>query len=243
MNRLQKKCFLASTGVHVLLLLILLVGPAFLAPKTRSDNQDVIDFIPSQFVDGQSGGGNRNAKPPPAVKPQPPAPTPVVAQAVPQKAHELDPPKITPRQERLDPDSFEAEPKPHKPQVSMKMVTRPNAHSKTKEKPADTESQTQKLFDARRQLAKQLASAAQSIREGTSSATTIEEYGPGTGGPAYANYAAWVKTVYENAWELPEDTATDDAITKVMGPFFHRASPESRVIQLSIARCSGRWTG
>jgi len=32
MNRLQKKCILATAGIHLLLLVILLVGPAFFEP-------------------------------------------------------------------------------------------------------------------------------------------------------------------------------------------------------------------
>ena len=62
MNRLHKKCLLASVGAHSLLLLILLVGPAFLSSKSKSDDLPVIDFIPSKFIDAPfAGGGNRNA--------------------------------------------------------------------------------------------------------------------------------------------------------------------------------------
>ena len=38
---------------------------------------------------------------------------------------------------------------------------------------------------------------------------------PGNSSVAYANYATVVKSVYEQAWILPNDVASDDANTKV----------------------------
>jgi len=38
---------------------------------------------------------------------------------------------------------------------------------------------------------------------------------PGNSSAAYANYASVVKSVYEQAWTPPDDTASDDANTKV----------------------------
>ena len=79
MDRLQKKCFLASTGLHLLLLLILLVGPAFVSSRSKPDNLPILDFVSLKTVDALiSGGGNPDAKPPPAplVKPQPLPPAP-----------------------------------------------------------------------------------------------------------------------------------------------------------------------
>ena len=82
MNRLQQKCVIASAGIHSLLLLILLVGPAFLTSKSKSDNSPILDVIPANLIDAAfSGGGNPNAKPPPPAPPAPPAPP--VAQPAP----------------------------------------------------------------------------------------------------------------------------------------------------------------
>ena len=48
-------------GLHLLLLLILLVGPAFLASKSKSDNSPILDVIPGKLIDAAfSGGGNPN---------------------------------------------------------------------------------------------------------------------------------------------------------------------------------------
>ena len=176
----------------------------------------VLDFVPDLLVDADaSGGGNRNAKPPPISKPQ----VQPIAQDQPspaaEKARDPDPPKQVTKPLKTDEDSLEvASPKQHKPQVSIKLVTKANSNN-TKKSNTDTQTTEKQMAAARQNLAKQFAKAAQSIREGTSSATTIEEYGPGGGGPTYASYAAWVKTVYENAWIAPEDAATDDAVTKV----------------------------
>src|SRR5438034_11031656 len=70
MSRLQKKCFIVSAGVHLLLLIILLVCPAFLSSKTHSEDVQALPFYPSKLIDAAlMGGGNRNAKPPPAIQP------------------------------------------------------------------------------------------------------------------------------------------------------------------------------
>src|SRR5947207_11693061 len=136
MNRLHKKCLLASVGAHSLLLLILLVGPAFLSSKSPLEDLPVIDFIPSKFIDAPfARGGNRNAKPPPAVTPvaqPPPQPQP---QPTPEKRHEPDPPTTAPKVQKPEPDALESktDPKPRKPQISTKLVDR-KANAKTPSK-------------------------------------------------------------------------------------------------------------
>ena len=76
MNRLQKKCFIAATGFHLLLAAILIVGPAFLSSNPKTDDLPLLNFVPVKTVDSlMSGGGNPKAQPPPAVAqpaPQPP---------------------------------------------------------------------------------------------------------------------------------------------------------------------------
>ena len=43
-NRLQKKCFIASAGFHLLLAVILLIGPGFLPSKNSQDDLPLLDF-------------------------------------------------------------------------------------------------------------------------------------------------------------------------------------------------------
>jgi TonB family protein len=38
---------------------------------------------------------------------------------------------------------------------------------------------------------------------------------PGTGSVSYANYGAAIKSIYDQAWTPPSDTASDDANTQV----------------------------
>ena len=65
MDRLQKKCFIASAGFHLLLALILLIGPAFLTSKSTPENVPLLDFVPVRTVDSLlSGGGDPKATPP-----------------------------------------------------------------------------------------------------------------------------------------------------------------------------------
>jgi TonB family protein len=227
MNRLQKKCVIASTGFHLLLALILFVGPGFQSPEKKPENHDTVMFVPSKFLDAEiQGGGNPNAKPPPAAPVQPvarpPAPTP--PEPKPEKAPEKEPPKDPPRELKSikpDPDSLETHTeKKHKIEVNLKPVNRDKDKDtkKAQKQPSESDTRAQEakeLADRRRQLLSQLRQSADNIRAGTSSATAIEEIGPGGGGPAYANYAAWVKTKYENAWTPPDDAASDDAIAKV----------------------------
>jgi len=79
MNRLQKKCVIVTAGVHLLLLVILLVGPAFFSPRPKVDDIQVLTVIPAMLVDAPFSSGVANAAPPPepVAPPQPPPPEPV----------------------------------------------------------------------------------------------------------------------------------------------------------------------
>jgi colicin import membrane protein len=237
MSRLHKKCLIVSVGLHLLLGVILLVGPAFLCSKSKSDDLPVIDFIPDKFIDAPFVKANGHARPQPITpQPPPPAPAPQVA----EKPTVPDPPKVTSRTQRTEADSFEtkAEPKHHLPQISTTLVTRNSDSKKTsKANTATTDPKTteRQLADQRRQLLKQFTRAAENIRDGTSSATEIESVSGNDNSPAYANYAAWVKTVYENAWQAPDDAATSDAITKVSVTI----GSDGTVISSRITRPSG----
>src|SRR5262249_21448705 len=110
MNRLQKKCFIASAGAHLLLALILFIGPGFLPTPSKSDDLAILNFVPLKTVDElvAPGGGNPNAKQqaaPPVQQPNPqpaatpPAPTP---QPAPEKVREPDPPKDVEPAKRQD---------------------------------------------------------------------------------------------------------------------------------------------
>jgi len=242
MNRFQKKCFIGSTGAHLLLVVVLFVGPAFLTSKSKVDDMPPLDFVPWKTVDAMvSGGGNPQARPPAAV-PTPPVPAPpVVTPPSPpvraERVKEPEPPKDPPKDVAKTPaaDSFETSktPKRKLPNVSTKVV---NAKTDTRKTSRQNESQQQDQADTqRRALANAISSAAHSVRDEVSAATTVDtNYGPGGGGEAYANYAQVVKTIYEREWVLP-DTAAEDAITKVKVTI----ASDGRVVSAEIVKGSG----
>jgi TonB family protein len=215
MDRLQKKCVVASTGFHLLLALILIIGPAFLAPKSKVDEMPVLDFVPLKTVDALvSGGGNPDARPPSAppkpvevTPPVPPAPAPVKETEPPK-----DPVKAAPPT-KLEPESLEptTEPKARKPKISTDLVTR--THDPQADAKARAEAEARDAADARRRLARQIGKAAEHIGNAVSGGTDIELKGPGGGGVPYANFKQAVRSVYQRAWVVPDDVNNDEATT------------------------------
>jgi TonB family protein len=208
MNRLQKKCVIGTAGVHLLLAVILVVGPAFFYSKPKADDLQVLDVIPANLIDAAFNSGVANAAPPPpapVTPPQPPPPAPVVTPPAPapQKVEKTEPVKPP---DKLSPDNLKpvektAKTEPRKVQISTQRVAR----TAPKNSPATDNSQQQQ------RLARASRSALQNLKNNLTSATTIDM--PGNSSVAYANYATVVKSVYEQAWILPNDVS-DGANTK-----------------------------
>ena len=237
MNRIQKKCFIASTGLHLLLMVVLLVGPAFLSSNNKADNRPLIDFVPLKTIDeALAGGGNPNASPP-APQPQPPAPQPQPQPPVSQPHPPPQPrvqPTEPPRPDARERDSFDDKRAKKLPNVSLKPVTKPT--NKTKSKPSNTaesDAEAKARADAARR--KLLASTARDIREGVSGSTTVEFHGPGGGGVPYANFLDAVKKIYSDAWLVP-DSVTDDEATTTASVTIAR---DGTVMSSHITRPSG----
>jgi TonB family protein len=225
MNRTQQKCFVASIGFHLLLIMILLIGPAFLASKSKSDNSPILDVIPGKLIDAAfSGGGNPLAQPPPPAPPAPPAPQIPKPAPPPEqpKVREPEPPQ-KPVEEvkptRPDPSSLETsdDHKHKKPEVSLTPVTR-RPDTRKPVKPSTTtstaDSEEQRLAERNRRAAALIGATAESLRKDVAPGTTLEAFGPGGGGEAYASYDQVVRSIYWHAWTPPEDTASDEAVTK-----------------------------
>ncbi|HUZ08402.1 MAG TPA: TonB family protein [Candidatus Paceibacterota bacterium] len=213
MNRLQKKCVIVTAGLHLLLIVILFVGPAFFNPRPKADDTPVLDVIPANLIDEALNSGVKGAQPPPPVpqpvvqpqpqqQPAPPTPKPVV-QPAPQ-------PTLVQRVEKY----FAPEPKPdlkpvetpeknppHKIEVNTQLVTRDAPKNL---KPAKT-----------RNDSRAIQRALESLRHNLSSATEIEM--PGNSSASYASYASAVKSVYERTLIplLPDAIASDNENTKV----------------------------
>jgi colicin import membrane protein len=222
MNRLHQKCFAASTGVHLLLFVILLVGPAFLASKSKVDTSQILDVVPTRLIDAAfSGGGNPNGTPPPPAPPEPRPPTPVppTPRPEPVKMRAPEPPPEPVKEVKPDPNALEPtkERKSRLPEVSTKPVVRKPDTDKTS-KPSDTTSaqdaEAQRIADARRRAANLIGATARSLRNDIAPGTSIEPIGPGGGGEVYASYDQAVQSIYWHAWTPPQDTASDAAITR-----------------------------
>ena len=219
MNRLQKKCVIATAGIHLLLLLVLLFGSAFFSPRPKPDETQLLDVIPSTTVDVALNSGVRNPTPPaPAPEPvivpppQPVPPTPAV-QPVPQppepKPVVTPPPTIPerlanffkPEPKPVKPAPETPEPKPHQIQVNTQLVAR--VAPKVSATP-----------DNSQQTARLLNNTIKNLRNNLSSPTEVTLRGDST--VAYANYDSVVKSIYDRAWTLPDSIANDDENVKVI---------------------------
>ncbi|HEY1718103.1 MAG TPA: TonB family protein [Verrucomicrobiae bacterium] len=209
MNRLQKKCVIATAGFHLLLLVILFVGPAFFNSKPKMDDSQVLDVIPANLIDAAFNSGVKDATPPapqPIVQPQPqqmqptpPAPAPKPVEPTPTLVHRIEnlfTPEPKPEPEKQTPETRENQ--SHKIQPNLTPVVRGSAPKNSKP-------------DNSRQKTKAIDSALTNLRHNLSSATEITM--PGNSSAAYANYASVVKNVYDAAWTLPDTIAKDENIT------------------------------
>jgi protein TonB len=215
MNRLQKKCFIVSMGIHLLLVVVLLVGPAFLSGSSKSATPQ-LTFVAAATVDAAvSGGGDNTAKSPPAELTAPPAPPaqvvppapvpPPVAERTPPVPQidktPLPTPRNTPKEvkpPKPDAPVVDSNPRTHKIDVSTKLVTGTSPDVKAAQDAARKAAAAEK-----RRADAALGRALAGIRGGVSGSTEVKLKGPGGGGVPYANFISAVTTVYYNAWRQP----------------------------------------
>jgi len=218
MNRLQKKCLIATAGFHLLLLTILLVGPAFFAPKPKPDDTKVLDMIPANIVDTALNSGIRGAQPPP------PAPAPVVTPPPQPVPPAPKPVVITPPAPVPAPKPAPAETKPPTPKLDLHPVIHSVPNNPTPPKPKD---------DSQQKLREAALIAARALQNKLSQ--PVEVGMSGDSDAAIANYASVVKSIYEQAWVPPDEAANDDANTKVSVTI----SSDGTVINAHIVTTSG----
>ena len=122
---------------------------------------------------------------------------------------EVAPPKTAEESLEVAKDN---KPTKRKPEVSLTPVVRkPNAKSNAKDS-SEADSQAREQLAMRNRVLGAFDRSLGNIKSGTGSAAKLEgSLGPGGGGPSYAGYAAWVLTVYDNAWVAPEDASSEDA--------------------------------
>jgi TonB family protein len=229
MNRLQKKCVIATAGIHLLLLTILIVGPAFFNPKSKPDDSQVLDVIPANLIDAAFNSGVKNAQPPapaPVVQPQPqpvqltpkpivaPAPTPTFAQRVEKFFTERKP----------DLTLIEKSPSPKKIDLTPVVRTVPkNSTTPNQQDNSRQQQQRQKAFqNAVKNLKNNFTPSKEINLSGNSSA-------------AYANYGNVVTSVYHNAWTPPDGMSSDNVTVQ----FKVTIANDGTVINAQITSSSG----
>lgn len=198
MNRLQKKCVIVTVGVHLLLLTLLLVGPAFFSPRPKADDLQVLDVIPANLIDAPYNSGVANAAPPsePVATPQPPLPVPVVAP--PPEPEKAEPLKPVVKETEKGPKPVEKPSEPRKPEISTQLVTR-NAP-----KPSPNN------VNANAARARVIRTALRNLNSKLTSGTVVDA--PGSGSVAYASYKDALGSLYYDAW-TPEGAGNNEANT------------------------------
>jgi TonB family protein len=238
MNRLQKKCIVASSAFHGLLVGILLFGAALMPSPDEKAFKPLTVYSADAVSAALSSGGSPDAR----VVPTPPAPTPPnpqpeipptpkpQAQPIKQEVQPPEPPKPpreTPKKqvERAEPPKTEKVPKPKKLKPEPKEVVEASKQphkivlDKTTSKMAvrksdDREKMAQEAAanaaaDARRKAVREVASAYRNISQNLSSSTVFMEPGNGQPGVLSVNYRDLIASKYYNAWVAPADL--DDA--------------------------------
>ncbi len=234
MNRLQKKCFIASAGLHLLLALILFVGPAFVSSKSKPDTSAaILDIIPAKLIDApfyNSGGLPRAAQvaqPVTPVQPVQPPVQPKQPEAV--KLPDPEPPKT------LKDDSESLEMSEKRPKISLTKVVR-KTDAKATKRPSTADQQERQQADAARRAADLIASASRTLGKQLSGGSVEVSVGDGRGtGEAYAPYDDAVRSIYYHAWVPPQESSVEKAIVRAKVTI----ARDGRVISHSITRGSG----
>jgi protein TonB len=257
MNRFQKKCFIISAGLHLLLAIMVIAGSAFLAAGGKPDNSPILDFVSPDMIptDGNVSGGGGPMMRPPAQQPQvqeqpvqpPPTPPPVQQPVIQPKPPQVQPQPRTevvkaPEPQKIvkSPDAIEI-PKPTKRPitVSTDIVTgTPKDKQKAKDDQLRADKAAKDAADRQRRLAAVFDHATSSIKTGASSGTDVKfNQGFGSTGPAYASWLSIVKTIYYNDWkERATDGLTDDSAQAEATVVIAR---DGTVVRSEITKSSG----
>ena len=263
---LQKKCLTASAITHGLLLLLVLVGSAFVPQKPKVEGP-VFELIkiPEILIDAPNlaGGGNPNALPPPANTPllqQQPAPIPPAPKPEPEKAPPIKTPEPEPVKQKqpapelekspvakvpkIDPDAFDLrkavrkeKTTPTKPETAFDLKA---AHKLTikraPEKDASDESRIPERDNSRTEARSGVVSEALKRMQGGLSSVNANYDIPGPGGAAYASYHLALHKIYENAWIPPTASRGNEPMVEVEVVI----RKDGRVLERRILKKSGR---
>jgi TonB family protein len=250
MKRLQRKFLLISAVVHGTLLLVMVVGPAFMQRQpSRPDDLPVLRVIPDHLIDAafyrsatstpEQAPAPVPAQPPPvqpAPAPREPQPTPKPVEPpvtrTPPAAQPTRPAPAPAVQPRPEPTPQAKPPPPAKPPVSVStsLVTR---GQETPPRPREDTARAQRDHQARAQAVEsQVQDALKGIQRRVPE-TVVSV--PGAGGAAYANYRQVVQSLYDQAWIEPQDVSRTD-LAVLVEVVIRR---DGKVLSDNILRASG----
>ena len=110
MSRLHKKCMVGSAAIHTLLLIMLVVGSAFVTNKPKEVQVPLFNMFNVQVTDFETQGGGGGGVPQPVEVPKP---TPPAPQPQPQPAPVVKPPE--PVKAETKPEPVKADPPKKEP--------------------------------------------------------------------------------------------------------------------------------
>lgn len=218
MSRLDKKCLVASAGVHGLFVVLLALLPLLWTSPRPSVALPPIDFIPSRLVDGaMASGGSPAAQPPPAAAPpvSRPEPEPIVVPPVappPPAVTKSEPkPKASDMAPAAKPEGKSApSDKPARRKIEISLLRESNGRPSAAQEQSPAQARAQA---AQAQRAARVNAIVGTIGRNVSSSTDISV--PGPGGEAYADYRQFLILAYKKAWSPPAELSDELATVKV----------------------------
>jgi colicin import membrane protein len=224
MNPLQKKCVYATAGGHLLLVLILILGPGFFRRQPPATELQALKIIPIGAVEDALTRGTAQNPPPAAVVPPVTAPEPtkpVVETPKPVELPKPVEPVVKPKPAEPDtpddvtpgPTPVPVKPKPRKIDLDF---SHPVEHQVNSKPDTSAEDEHQAQLDAKK-AAKQRATAADrilhSLDKGLSSSTEVDVMGNSS--VATVNYGQLVQSIYDKYYVAPDNAGVNAASPKV----------------------------
>lgn len=256
MKRLQKKCLVASFGIHGLLLIIMVVAPAFLTkPEEKKEITPPMKLISGALVAKALAPPPAPEPPaptprptPPPVKPTPkkpepkkptpkkPTPKPVIKKPEPKKTTPKPTPKKTTPKKKVTKPPVKKKTAPTRPKIKVEipknLISRPDPQKEKREREARERARAAAAAKAaadRRKLIAKLNTATS-----MSFSSQVKVRTAGSGSRATMDYGSYVMGVYDRAWREPRDLSSRlTATIKVT------ISRSGSVVSASISRGSG----
>jgi TonB family protein len=239
-NRLEKKCFVFSVGMHGLLGVIVLASAAF-RDRPQEADAPILSMIPANILDKAGVGGGepvatiRATQPPAQQAPsqpvvQPPVPRPRVEQpavqlvAEPKPVRHVERQKPEPVEEETHPTLAADNPLPHPSKTRHEHEIHPTfttaAQSSDRRKPEvreSTSAESSTHSEARRlsQIENSLDHLASGVQSSGAERTVVDVPGIGGGGEVFAGYRDLVRSAYYRAWVAPENGSNKLALPEV----------------------------